>query len=295
MMNYPPMQIAIASGKGGTGKTTLAVNLAFALEVPVRLLDCDVEEPNAHLYFHAGLRESVPVSVHVPEIDFALCQFCGECSRFCRFNALAVGKKTALVFKELCHNCGGCKLVCPHQAIREIPWKIGKKEIASQDSVELIQGCLDIGRVQASPLIRIIRKEASKEKLTLIDCPPGTTCPMIAAVEGSDYALLVTEPTPFGLNDLKLAVETLRVLKTPFGIILNRSQGKDSIIHGYCREEEINILMEIPDRRQIAEACSRGELAFCQDEEIRSQLCELLPTIMKQINLSMVSPEGVRP
>jgi MinD superfamily P-loop ATPase len=283
--NRHPLQIAVASGKGGTGKTTVAVNMAFALEVPVRLLDCDVEEPNAHLYFDSNIREAQDVSVEVPEIDLSLCQFCGECSRFCRFNALAVGKKTALVFKELCHNCGGCKLVCPHQAIREVPWVIGKKESVTQGNVELVQGCLDIGRVQASPLIRKIRSEASLDYLTIIDCPPGTSCPMIAAVEGSDYVLLVTEPTPFGLNDLRLAVETMRVINIPFGVILNRSRGQGSIIHQYCHVEMIPILLEIPESRGIAEAGSRGELALCQDDNIRQQLREIPGLVQEKLGV----------
>ena len=256
------MIIAVASGKGGTGKTTVAVNLARMRGAGVRLLDCDVEEPNAHLFLKGELcGEPETVSISVPEVDESLCDGCGECSRFCAYKALAVLNKRVLVFPEMCHGCGGCMRVCPKGAIREVPKRIGVVETLQAGEVTLIQGRLDVGSAMSPPLIRAVKAHIPKEGDAILDAPPGTSCPVIATLRETDYVVLVTEPTPFGLNDLKLAVAVVRELRLPFGVVINRAGSGDDRVQDYCRDEWIPLLAEIPDDRRVAEAYSRGQLA----------------------------------
>jgi MinD superfamily P-loop ATPase len=270
------MQIAIASGKGGTGKTTLSVALALAAGKPVALLDCDVEEPNDALFLKPEITSRKPVSVLVPKVDSTLCNGCGECSSFCEFNALAVGGKTALVFPDLCHSCGGCMRVCPQNAITATDQTVGELSFGHFQNVQFIEGCLDIGRAMAPPVIRTVKKSAPKTELTLIDCPPGTSCAMITAVSGCDFAALVTEPTPFGLHDLKLSVETVRKLSIPFGVVINRADSGDRRVADYCRNEQIPLLLEIPESRAIAKACSQGKTLLDAAPELKPALLSIL-------------------
>ncbi len=254
------MILAIASGKGGTGKTTLAVNVAAAWGAPVQLLDCDVEAPNARLFLPVRGGERVIATLPVPEVDESLCDSCGECGRFCRYHAIVALGAPPLLFPELCHGCGGCARVCPRQAIRERPRRIGEITTWTAGHITLIEGRLDVGVPAAPPLIRAVQARARDDGFVLVDAPPGTSCPVITALHGADRVLLVTEPTPFGLHDLTLAVATVRALAIPFGVVVNRMGIGDDRVHTYCAVEGIPILLEIPDDRRIAEAYSRGEL-----------------------------------
>ena len=258
------MVICIASGKGGTGKTTIAVNLVTVLAEKGQYLDCDVEEPNGHLFLKPDIEHSEPVFVPVPKVDVAKCDFCRKCAEFCQFNAIAVLGKNILTFPELCHSCGGCKLICPKEAISEIPKEIGKLEKGMAGEVEFIHGHLRIGEAMAVPLIERVKKERKPNKITIIDAPPGTSCPVIAALKGSDVAILVTEPTPFGLFDLKLAVGVVRILKIPLGIVVNRADLGDKKVFDYCAKEDIPILMTIPFSKDIAQTYAKGELLVKQ-------------------------------
>ncbi|NLF24034.1 MAG: P-loop NTPase [Deltaproteobacteria bacterium] len=276
------MIITVASGKGGTGKTTLAVNLAAVMENPVVLLDCDVEEPNAQLFLNgASNQEEDLVHLLIPEVDATHCTGCGECAQFCRYGAIAVPRATAIVFPELCHGCGGCKLVCPSGAICEVERRIGKIETFTRNGIILHEGRLDIGVAMAPPLIRALKTRIRKDYTVIIDAPPGTSCPVIAALRGSDFAVLVTEPTPFGLHDLKLAVEAVRELELPFGVVVNRMGIGDERVHTFCQEEKIPILAEIPDDRNIAEAYSRGALLSEALPEYRPIFSNLLKRILQ--------------
>ena len=258
------MIICIASGKGGTGKTTIAANLAAVLAEKAQYLDCDVEEPNGHLFLRPNIEHSEPVSVPVPKVDLEKCDFCGKCAEFCQFNAIAVLGKNILTFPELCHSCGGCKLICPKEAISEIPKEIGKLEKGMAGEVEFVHGHLRIGEAMAVPLIERVKKEIKPHKIAIIDAPPGTSCPVIAALKGSDVALLVTEPTPFGLFDLKLAVGVARILKIPLAIVVNRADLGDKKMFDYCAKEDIPILMTIPFSKDIAQTYAKGELLVKQ-------------------------------
>ncbi|OPY89890.1 MAG: ferredoxin [Syntrophus sp. PtaU1.Bin208] len=254
------MIISVASGKGGTGKTTVATNLAISVGGKVRLLDCDVEEPNAHLFLNPVLEYSRTVTTPVPEINEEKCTGCGKCAEICQFRAIAVLGKTVLTFEHLCHSCGGCARVCPENAIRWKDRELGTVRKGKRKELDFIDGHLKIGEAMSPPLIRKVRSEAGEDGLTIIDAPPGTSCPVIAAMKGADFVLLVTEPTPFGLHDLKLALGAVRILGIPCGLVINRCDMGDEKAKEYAGEESLPILMEIPFQRDIAEAYSRGEL-----------------------------------
>jgi MinD superfamily P-loop ATPase len=254
------MIISIASGKGGTGKTTVATNLAQSIGSNVQLLDCDVEEPNAHLFINPSFEESDTVFMPVPEVNEDKCTYCSKCAEICQFKALAVVNENVLVFEELCHSCGGCWEVCPEEAIVQSGRELGVIQKGRSNGIEFIHGRLRVGEAMSLPLIKKVRAYQNPEKLTIIDAPPGTSCPVIASMKDTDFVLLVTEPTPFGLYDLKLAVGVAQILNIPLGLIINRSDLGDDKVRDYADQEDLPILMEIPFDRQIAEAYSRGEM-----------------------------------
>jgi len=253
------MIISIASGKGGTGKTTIAVNLALSLpKGHVQLIDCDVEEPNAHLFLSPSIHRVTSVGIPVPRIDESKCTYCGKCAQVCEYHAIAVILKNVLVFDELCHGCGACSYLCPEKAIVEVTREIGIIQEGRANGIPFVNGVLNIGEPMASPLIRKVKEKIQTDKTVILDAPPGTACPVIETVKGSDFCLLVTEPTPFGLNDLELAVGMLEKLRIPMGVLVNKSDIGDRKVWDYCRSKETPVLMEIPMDREIAEAYSKG-------------------------------------
>jgi MinD superfamily P-loop ATPase len=251
------MIISIASGKGGTGKTTVATNLALALD-NVQLMDCDVEEPDCNIFLGTDLEKLEDVTISTPKIDYDKCDYCGKCAEFCQYNALAVVRDKVLLFPDLCHGCGGCTLVCPKDAISEEERVIGVIESGNDGGLDFYRGLLNIGEPMATPVIKALKKRIDPEKTVILDSSPGTACPVIETIRGSDFCILVTEPTPFGLHDLKLAVEVARALKVPFGVVINRDGVGDDGVERYCTDENIEILMKIPQSREIAELYSRG-------------------------------------
>ena len=277
------MQIAIASGKGGTGKTTFATNLAYVASLGsqrVAYLDCDVEEPNGHIFLKPEITHRQSVGNLIPRVDAEKCTLCGQCGEICQYSAIVCVGQKVLVYPELCHGCGGCTLVCPTGAITEELCEIGTLETGRAAQIDFAQGLLNIGKAMSPPVIKAVKSTNFQSDLTIVDSPPGTSCPVIESVKGSDYVVLVTEPTPFGFNDLKLAVEMVQVLKLPLGVAINRAGTGRTDIHAYCEARRIPILAEIPDDRKLAEAYSRGEMASEALPKYRAMFEDLLKTIM---------------
>lgn len=254
------MLISVASGKGGTGKTTVSTNLAYSLGERANLIDCDVDEPNAHLFLNPVFDHKDKAYTIVPEVDKSACTLCRKCMTICRFRAITVVGKSLLVFPEMCHSCGGCFEVCPENALIRKERELGDVESGMSGNLSFVQGRLRIGEAMTPPLIRTVRTHIKPGKINIIDAPPGTSCPVIAAMHGADFVLMVTEPTPFGLHDLTLAVETVKILGIPHGIVINRSDMGDDRVRDYALKEKIPILMEIPFDRKIAEQYSKGQL-----------------------------------
>lgn len=277
------MIISIASGKGGTGKTTVALNLALSLK-NVQLLDGDVEEPNLHLFLPLQERKRISVSLPVPHVDETKCLYCGKCAEVCQFNAIAVIKDQVLIFPEICHGCGGCMLLCPRQAISENPREIGYIEIGELNGLSFIQGVLNVGEPMATPLIRKEKELIDKERTVIIDCSPGTSCPVIEGVRGSDFCLLVTEDTPFGLNDLKLALEMVRVLKVPSGVFINREGLGYGDVKDYCQRQNVPILGSLPYDRRVAEVYAQGKIVVWELPQYKNLFLHLFAQIEELIS-----------
>jgi MinD superfamily P-loop ATPase len=275
------MKIAVASGKGGVGKTTFSINLAVAWGAPIQLLDCDVEEPNVHLFFASNESELSDVVTKVPVVDALRCQHCGECARFCEYNAIASLPGSTLVFNELCHGCGGCSKVCPHGAISEHDRTIGQVHQSQWKHIHLVGGALGIGETLTPVLIRAVKSAASEGIPIILDAPPGTACPAVATFQGVDYIVLVAESTPFGLNDLQLMVDLVRKLEVPFSVAINRSDPEDDRVLQWCRAQQIDVIASLPDDRKIAEVCSNGKVlieALPHFEPVFTELAEALRT-----------------
>jgi MinD superfamily P-loop ATPase len=278
------MIISIASGKGGTGKTTVATNLALSLGSAVQLLDSDVEEPNAHLFIHPVYDRTETVAIPVPEIDLDKCTFCGKCGDICQFKAIVVVGETVLAFEELCHSCGGCMAVCPEDAITEKGRELGVIQKGHRNGIEFIHGKLRVGEAMSPPLIKKVLSYTDPTRLTIVDAPPGTSCPVIESMKKADFVLLVTEPTPFGLYDLKLAVGAVKILDIPCGLVINRADLGDEKVKAYADLENLPILMEIPFDRQIAEAYSRGDMIVDVMPEWKEKFLKLYEKIKELVN-----------
>jgi MinD superfamily P-loop ATPase len=289
------MIISVASGKGGTGKTTIAVNLALSLSKGnVQLIDCDVEEPNAHIFLSPTIQQVSSVGIPVPRIDESKCTYCGKCAKVCEYHAIAVILENVLVFDELCHGCGACSYLCPEKAIFEVEREIGMIQEGSANGIPFVNGVLNVGEPMASPLIRKTKEKIQKEKIVILDAPPGTACPVIETVKGSDFCLLVTEPTPFGLNDLELAVGMLEKLGIRTGVVINKADIGDRTVWDYCDSQNIPILMEIPMDRQIAESYSRGIPIIVANPSYIQRFEGLFEKIKNLVEISSESPVAVR-
>ena len=254
------MIISVASGKGGTGKTLVATTLALSLKdrERVQLLDCDVEEPNDHIFFKPVITRREAVSILVSRVNEERCNYCGKCAEVCAYHAIAVFPKNVLVFPQLCHGCGACSYLCPQKAITEEPREIGVVECGHSDGVEFAHGKLNVGEAMPTPVIRRVKAQANRDGIVIIDVSPGTSCPVVESIKDSNFCLLVTEPTPFGLSDLALAVAVVRELKIPCGVVLNRAGVGDSKLEEYCQREDIPMLLTIPLDMEIARLYSKG-------------------------------------
>ena len=279
------MIIAIASGKGGTGKTSLSVNLALSIPHQVQLLDCDVDEPNVHTLLPLKKEEVQPVFRMTPDFNEAKCTKAKDCARFCPTHAIFVTKEGISFFPELCIGCGGCILSCPQQAISEGQSHIGSlHQGVSEEGVEVVYGNLDVGEPLVIPLIKAVKDAARTvdDATVIIDSPPGVSCPMVESVHGADYCLMVTEPTPFGLHDLRLAVDTVRQLDVPIGVVVNRAGVGDRQVFSYCANENLPVLLEIPHSRRIAELFSEGVPFVTKMSEWRKPFQDLFERIQEE-------------
>lgn len=273
------MKIAVLSGKGGAGKTFTAVNLAAAAEKSV-YIDCDVEEPNGHLFFKPQEIQKEKVTTKLPEFDPEKCNGCKACVEFCKFHALIYIKEKPKVFQEVCHACGGCSLVCPNQAVREKERQVGMLEMGSHGEVQVITGILNLGEASAVPVIKkALQKGNSKEKNIIIDCPPGSACSVMESIEDADYCLLVAEPTAFGFHNFCMVHELAGILGKPCGVVINKYEEVYEPLEEYCRKHELPVLLRIPYEEEIASAVSKGMILSEQSPEYKAKFQALLSRI----------------
>jgi len=278
------MIISVASGKGGTGKTTIATSLALSLDRELQFIDCDVEEPNAHIFLKPEINASETVGLPVPRIDPGRCVLCGHCQEVCAYNAIAVTSLQVLTFPELCHSCGACALLCPQQAIEEIPREIGTLETGalrtfSGRAIRFVHGRLNPKEVATPHLIRQVKARIEPDSLVIMDAPPGTTCPVVQTIKDSHFCILVTEPTPFGFHDLKLIIELLKQIRIPHGVVINRCDIGDRQVESFCEEQQIPVLMRIPFSLDIARMYSRGVALIEADRQYRRKFQEMFEII----------------
>ncbi|MEN8905553.1 MAG: ATP-binding protein [Clostridiales bacterium] len=266
------MKIAVLSGKGGTGKTTVSASLALSLD-KFQYVDCDVEEPNGYIFLKPKIDKSTLINVLIPKINEAKCNYCGECGKACQYNAIAVIKENVLLFPEICHHCGACVLTCKQKAIDETERNIGVIESTSNN--DFMQGLLNVGEPISMPIIRKLKKYLRKDVTVILDCPPGASCSVVESIEGCDYCVLVTEPTPFGLHDLKIAVKLVKKMEIPFGVVINKASQEDLSIQNFCSDSNIEILMEIPYSKEIAQAYSNGILPIYLENKYKESFVKL--------------------
>ncbi len=287
------MVLSVASGKGGTGKTLVATSLAISLsrDYKVQLLDCDVEEPNDHVFMKPEITGSKSVSILIPQVKEDKCTYCGRCAQVCVYNAIAVLGNCVLTFPQLCHGCGACSYLCPEKAITEESRATGVVEWGDSKGVSFVHGKLTVGEAMAPPVIREVKEHANINDVVIIDVPPGTSCPVVEAIKGSDYCILVTEPTPFGLNDLALAAETVRELDIKCGVVLNRAGVGDNKVEAYCRAKNIPILLTIPLDTEIARLYSRGIALVDGMPQWKSSFIQLFDKITEIVYERSCSPE----
>lgn len=272
------MRIAVLSGKGGTGKTTISCSLAASIG-NCQYVDCDVEEPNGLFFLNPWITSQWPVMVLVPQVDDARCNGCGQCAKVCRFHALACVNGKVLTFPQLCHHCGACRIACPNEAIVEIDRAIGVIEADSDG--HFMQGRLNIGEPSGVPIIRELKSRMRQDIPVIVDCSPGASCAVVQSIEGCDYCLLVTEPTPFGLHDLRIAVQVVRKMNIPFGVVINKAMAEDTSIQHYCGEQKIDVLMEMPFSREIAENYSNGILPVQRSEGWKNKFANLYEMVKR--------------
>ncbi len=277
------MQIAVGSGKGGTGKTTISTSLVLSAGTDVQYLDCDVEEPNGHIFLKPELTFSETIVVTVPKLDESRCTACGKCRDICAYNAIAQFGKTVMIFPEMCHSCLGCFRVCEEDALIEDTREIGLLESGMAGPIHFVHGRVRIGEAMGVPLLKAVKQKAEPGKLTIIDAPPGTSCSFVESINDADYVILVTEPTPFGLHDLKLAVTVLKNFNIPGGVIINRSDLGDDGVLRYCESENIPVLLEIPFQRAIAEGYARGINLVETVPELRTIFSDMLTQIAFEV------------
>lgn len=274
------MRVGVASGKGGTGKTLVATNLAATIGTD--LADLDVEEPNAHLSFGSGAMSTMPVSRPVPTVNAGRCDLCGECARVCAFGALVRLPDRIKVHEELCHGCGACIRLCPRGAIVEVGHEVGELTVVRANGRRLTYGRLRVGEPLAVPLIKEVKDALPLDRTTIMDCPPGTTCMMIESVRGSDYVVMVTEPTPFGVHDLLLASDVLKRMGIPHGVVINKDGQGGADVAAVCTERGLTVLGRIPFRRDIAERYARGELLLDRLED-RQMFLDLWRAVLREV------------
>lgn len=292
-----PMKIVFASGKGGTGKTTIAVNLAYFLansNQKVQYLDCDVEEPNGHLFLKPQMTSKKSVKVMVPLIDDDKCTYCAECGAHCEYKAIVNLPSVTMIFPELCHSCGLCLKVCPTRAIREGEREVGYTEEGKAfQNIEFIHGVLNVGEPMATTVIKEVKDNYNNGYMQIIDAPPGSSCPVVKTMADADFVVLVTEPTPFGLHDLKIVVSVARNLRKPFGVVINRNQGNFMPLKNYLEEENISLLMVLPEDRRVAESYSRGEVIIKNLPGFRDNFADLITNIMMITGKDLMRKTGV--
>ncbi len=275
------MVIAVASGKGGTGKTTVAVNLVASMKDNIRLIDCDVEEPDVQTFMNVNTKKDRNVETMIPEIDYGKCTFCRKCIEFCRFNALMQMGEQILLFEELCHSCKGCVMVCPESAISIGKREVGVIETGNKENVELVVGTLNVGEPMAPPLIEVLKDDYVMDD-SVLDAPPGTSCSLVETIKDVDYCVLVTEETPMGFHDLLLAENVIQQMKIPYGVVINKSGGSYTEVKDYIEKNNLTLLMELPFDEEIAKIYSQGEILVRKSKKYRNMFLELGQNIQEK-------------